>query len=175
MAAVLLLASFVVIPLANRWRAREARYAAAADQLQRLGGVVAGERALRGALESERRTQRQALDLLLGGASPALAASSAQSLLQRYATESMVQLNRVDVAGQTRPAAPGLLAIPVLLQGQGDIHGVADFLERIQAGEKLLVVDELSIGVRSSFVTGDQPLVWSLRAYGLYPAPVGKT
>ncbi len=85
----------------------------------------------------------------------------------------------VDVAGQPRPDKPGLLAIPVQLQGQGDVYGLVDFLYRLQHGEKLLVLDELSLnaGFVSSFQggSGRQYLSWSLRLHGLYGAAAAGT
>jgi hypothetical protein len=125
---------------------------------------------LRQVLAERRRAQAGTMRLLLAGATPALAASSLQALLQQYAEESMVQLNRVNVAGEPNPVRPGLLAVPIVLQGQGDIYGLVDFLYRVQHGQRLLVVDEISINARSSYLREDQSLVWSLRAHGLYPA-----
>src|SRR2546422_356363 len=111
---------------------------------------------------------------LVTGATPALAASVLQGLLQRYADESSVQLDRVDVAGQPRADKPGLLAIPVQLQGQGDIYGLVDFLYRLQHADKLLVLDELTLsaGFVGAFAggTAQQNLSWSLRLHGLYGA-----
>ena len=111
-----------------------------------------------------------------------LAASALQELLQRYAEESSVQLNRVDVASQPRAGQSGLLAIPVQLQCQGDIYGLVDFLSRLEHSEKLLALDELSLNAgfatgvrpvrRSGRVTAPQPqpqyFSWSLRLHALY-------
>src|SRR5439155_24312470 len=104
-------------------------------------------------------------------------------LLQRYADESSVQLNRVAVASQPRPDQPGLLAIPVQLQCQGDIYGLVDFLSRLERGEKLLALDELSLnaGFGMGFVPARGPrrgkappsFSWSLRLHGLYRAAGG--
>ena len=117
----------------------------------------------------------------MSGATPALSASTLQGLLQRYADESAVQLDRVDAAGEPRPDKPGLLAIPVQLQGRGDVYGLVDFLYRLQHGEKLLVTDELSLNagfepVLTAELEGGgggarpQNLSWSLRLHGLYGA-----
>ena len=89
-----------------------------------------------------------------------------------------MQLDRVDVAGQPRPDRPGLVAIPVQLQGQGDIYGLVDFLYRVERGEKLLVVDDLTLNagvawMPSAGFAGDnrsQRLTWSVRLHGLYGA-----
>lgn len=167
----------VVLPFGDRWAARERAYAASREQWQQLQGMVASEGRLRQALTEQRNLRRASGDLLASGATPALAASGLQDLLRRYAEESMLQLDRVDVAGQPKADRPGLLEIPVTLQGQGDIYGLVDFLFRVQHGERLLVVDELL--VNAGFARpwaqdggGDRVLAWSLRAHGLYPGPL---
>src|SRR5256714_2384246 len=99
----------------------------------------------RRALEERKRAHAADEAGLVTGATPALAASALQGLLQRYADESSVQLNRVDVVSEPRRGQPGLLAIPVQLQGQGDIYGLVDFLARLEHGETLLVLDDVSL------------------------------
>jgi hypothetical protein len=177
--AAALALTLVLLPAAERWAAREEAYAASRDRWTRLQALVASERELRRALDEQRRARRGTVELLLTGPTPALAATNLQVLLQQYAEESFVQLNRVDVAGQPRAEGPGLLAIPVVLQGQGDIYALVDFLYRVQHGPRLLVIDEISVNNRSSSFSSSssgreqQALVWSLRARGLYPAAEG--
>jgi hypothetical protein len=166
----------VVLPFADRWVARERAYAASREQWMRLQGLVESEDRLRQALNQARSVRRASGDLLAPGTTPALAGSGLQALLRRYAEESMLQLDRVDVAGQPKADRPGLLEIPVALQGQGDIYGLVDFLFRVQHGERLLVIDELL--VNAGFARplaqdgGARAMAWSLRAHGLYPAPL---
>ena len=168
------------LPLAHHWAVREAAYTASREQWLRLAALAASTDRLRRAVDE--RTLAHATDeaRLVTGATPALAASALQGLLQRYADESSVQLNRVDVASQPRPDQPGLLAIPVQLQCQGDVYGLVDFLSRLAGGEKLLPLDELSLN--AGFIMGPapgsgprrdrapQPLSWSIRLHGLYRA-----
>ena len=179
--ATTLLIVLVGLPLAHHWTVREAAYTASREQWLRLAMLVENTDRLREALEERKRAHAADQARLVTGATPALAASTLQGLLQRYADESSVQLNRVDVASQPRPGQPGLLAIPVQLQCQGDIHGLVDFLSRLEHGEKLLALDELSLsagfatalspvhGSRSA--PAPQSLSWSLRLHGLYRAP----
>jgi type II secretory pathway component PulM len=169
--SLVLAITLVVLPALDRWTAREAALAASRDRHARLLGLVSSEKALRAALGERRRTQAGTMRLLLAGATGALAASNLQALLQQYAEQSLVQLNRVDVVGQPKADRPGLVSVPVMLQGQGDIYGLVDFLYRLQHGERFLVIDEISINTRSSWLRDDQSLLWSLRAHGLYPAP----
>jgi len=167
-----------VLPFGRRWAAREDAYAASREQWVRLATLAASTDGLRRTLAEQQRAFAVDEARLVSGATPALAASSLQGLLQRYADESAVQLDRVDVAGQPRPDKPGLLAIPVQLQGQGDIYGLVDFLYRLERGEKLLVVDDLTLNAgfawmpTPAFAGGrqSQRLTWSVRLHGLYGA-----
>src|SRR5438445_2140553 len=168
------------LPLAHHWAVREAAYTASREQWLRLAALAASTDRLRRAVDE--RTLAHATDeaRLVTGATPALAASALQGLLQRYADESSVQLNRVDVASQPRPDQPGLLAIPVQLQCQGDVYGLVDFLYRLAGGEKLLSLADFTL--HAGFTMGPapgsgprrdrapQPLSWSLRLHGLYRA-----
>ena len=77
------------------------------------------------------------------------------------------------------------------LQGQGDIYGLVDFLFRLERGDKLLALDELSLNagfgpgflpgfvqsfgqrIRLRLVQAPQSLTWSLGLHGLYRASSG--
>jgi type II secretory pathway component PulM len=183
------------LPLLHSWAVREQAYAASREEWLRLATLVANTDRLRRTLDERQRAHAADEARLVTGATSALAASALQGLLQRYADESSVQLNRVDVASQPRPDRPGLLAIPVQLQCQGDIYGLVDFLSRLEQGEKLLAVDELSLNAAVGVAFGpsvgphagqgpgprvgprvakpSQYLSWSLRLHGLYRAVGG--
>jgi hypothetical protein len=173
--AVALAVTQVALPFADRWAAREAAYDASRERWTRLASLVASGPALEASLRRVRDAGRASDALLVPGTTPALAASGLQMVLRRYAEESQVQLDRVDVAGQPKPDRPGLLAIPVVLQGQGDVYGLVDFLYRLQHGERLLVIDQLTTTAALARGTddGEQRLAWSVSAHGLYPAPEG--
>jgi type II secretory pathway component PulM len=169
----------LVLPLAHSWSEREAAYAASRGQWVRLDALTTNADRLRSVLTEQRVALSGDVDLLVTGTTPALAASALQGLVQRYADETSVQLDRVDAAGEPRPDKPGLVAIPVQLQARGDIYGLVDFLYRLEHGEKLLVVDELTLnggfdGVVVQEGTMAQTLSWTLRIHGLYaPASPG--
>ncbi len=182
--ATALVVVLLVLPLAHRWAAREAAYAVSREQWVRLATLAASTDRLQRALNEQTLAFAADEARLVTGTTPALAASTLQGLLQRYADESAVQLDRVDVAGRPRPDKPGLLAIPVQLQAQGDIYGLVDFLYRLQRGEKLLVIDDLTLNAGYGMVLGatlwsgggagrSQSLTWSLRLHGLYGAAAG--
>lgn len=162
----------VGLPAAHRWTAREADYAARRDQWTRLQALVANADRLRDALAGRRLAFAQDGERLVNGSTPALAASTLQGLLQRYADESAVQFDRVDVAADPRPAGSGLLEIPVQLQARGDVYGLVDFLYRVEGGDKLVVVDELTLNGGTDEggdeARGPQTLSWTLAVHGLY-------
>src|SRR6266702_5343540 len=107
--ATALMVVLLVLPFGQRWREREAAYAASREQWVRLATLAASTDRLRRALDEQKLAHAADEARLVTGATPALAASVIQGLLQRYADESSVQLDRVDVAGQPRPDKPGLL------------------------------------------------------------------
>jgi hypothetical protein len=172
-AATVLLVMFALLPLRERWTSEESTYAASRDRYVRLQTLVASERRLRQALEAQQQALRTSVGLLATGSTPALAASNLQALVQRYAEESVVQLDRIFVAGEAKADSLGLVSIPVQLQGQGDIYGLVDFLFRLQHGEKLLVIDDLTISSGLPQTGRQEFVVWSMTMHGLY-ASAGK-
>ena len=170
-AATLLFLTGVALPLAWRWMTRETVYATTRDQWARLAGLAAGIGQLSTARDTQRVAQGAEAARLVTGTTPALAASGLQGLLQRFAEEHGVQLDRVDVAAQPRPDRGGLLAIPAQLQGQSDIAGLVDFLFRIQVSQVLLVTDELLVTAATDGRDGRQTLIWTVRLHGLYRSP----
>ena len=166
-----LCATYVVAPWANARAARETAYAASRDRWVRLETLVASASSVRRAVADEARADSASGALLSTGATPALAGSSLQVLLRSYAEQSAVLLDRIDVAGQPTPDKPGLVAIPVMIEGQGDIYGLVAFLFRMQHGTRLFVIDEMAVSRGPIFTGRDRLLTWSLRAHGLYPAP----
>ena len=170
--AAALFVVLLVLPFAHRWVTREAAITASREQWTRLQLLVSGESPLRRALDTLRLSQQSVRARLLAGTTPAVAASNLQVLLQRYADESSVQLDRVDAVGEPEASREGggLLTIPVRLQVHGDVYGLVDFLYRLQHGEKLLVTDELGVNAGLESTLGSQSLTWSVRLHGLYPA-----
>jgi type II secretion system (T2SS) protein M len=164
-----LLAVWAVLPFAHRWQQREAAIAAQETRLMQLRMRVEGESAARRSLTSRQNARASVRRQLLTGSTPALAASNLQALLQAYADSSRINLDRVDpVADPGAATDQGLPAIPVRLSGQGDIYGLTGLLNRLQYGEKLLVIDELS--VNAGGIAGYKPdlLVFSVRLHGTY-------
>jgi hypothetical protein len=172
-AAAALLVVFGLLPLLDRWSARESTDAASRDRYVRLQTLVASEGRLRRVLEEQQLALRSSVSLLATGSTAALAASNLQALVQRYAEESVVQLDRIYVAGEAKADSLGLVNIPVQVQGQADIYGLVDFLFRLQHGEKLFMIDDMTITSGLPQTGRKDFVVWSMTMHGLY-APSGK-
>jgi hypothetical protein len=165
-----LLVVWLVLPLVRRWEDREATIAAKQTQLAQLRSLVEDESVIRQSLTARERSRRELRDRLLTGATPALAASSLQALLQNYADGSRVALERVDPVAEPGAAGSEVLpAIPVQLSGRGDIYGLSDLLTRLQYGRKLLAIDELRVTVIAADHAPDL-LNFSVQLHGVYGA-----
>jgi hypothetical protein len=172
----------LVLPFTDHWSEREVAYAASHDQWVRLSTLVASTDQLKRAMEAQAIAFAADQERLLTGATPALAASTLQNVVQGYAQASAISLQRIDVAGEAQKDKPGLLDIPVELSGTSSVGGLVDFLSRLEHGDKLLVLDEVEVnaGIDTpeasiNDVGGQQQktLTWMLKLHGLYPASQG--
>jgi hypothetical protein len=145
-ASLLLLFIFLgVLPLARQWQAREDLIATENDRLARLRGLLSAESQLREAVERGATALESGPRRLLSGRTPALAASSLQSLLQDFADQSQITVSRLDVAGAPDAKAGSLPTIPATVSAIGDIHGITEMLSHIQYGPRMLEIAELTI------------------------------
>lgn len=167
-AVLALLTVWIVLPFARRWEVREAAISAKELQLGQLRGLVNNESARQKDLVARQKDRESSRERLLTGATPALAASNLQALLQGYADGSRVTLDRVDVVAEPGDSGEVVPAIPVRLSGQGDIYGISELLNRLQYGGKLLVIDELRVTGGNAY--GPDLLTFSLRLHGAYSA-----
>ena len=166
-----LLAVWVVLPYARRWQDREAAIVAQETRLMQLRRLVEAEDAARQNLASGQRARSALRRRLLTGSTPALAGSSLQARLQALADTNRVSLDRIDPMAEPGAATGhGLPAIPVRLSGKGDIYGLTGFLNGLQRGEKLLVIDELSVNAGDAVGQRPDLLVFSVRLHGAYSA-----
>lgn len=158
-----------VLPFGRRWSARESAIAAKAEQLARLQALVDNEAALTEATQALEAARENGARRLLAGSTPALAASSLQTLLRSYAEQSRITLDRVDIAREFEPDTAGIIPVPAELVLRGDLYGLVDFLFYLHNGEKLVVVDALTVSaaLRRSQV-GPEMLSWTISLHGFY-------
>jgi type II secretory pathway component PulM len=169
---VALLVTFVVLPEYDRWAQREAAIGLRAEQLARLQAVLSEEEATRARLAELQLEQRAAERRLLAGTTAAVARSNLQLLLNRYAAQSGMEVQRVDAVGQSAGEGP-LQTIPASLTVLGDIRGLVDLLLLVQQGEELLTVDDMRVGIAPG-VRGDADrLSVILGLHGYHRGPGG--
>lgn len=158
---------FVLSPAVSRWTDREAQIGLRVEQLARLQSLI--ER--RGSIERRLQELQHAREVggrrLLEGETPAVAASNLQLLLNRYATESRLVLDRVDAVTRGGTEA-GITEIPARIAVRGDIYGLVDLLFYLQHGEKLLVIDDLRVGDARSAIGGGPLMTISVSLHGYY-------
>jgi len=166
---------WVVLPFAQRWASRDAQLSTTRARWIRLETLLGSTDRLSQALDAARRAAGGNENQLVSAATPALAASALQALLQTDASQSAVQLERIDAAGDPEQDKPGFLAIPVQLQARGDLYGFIDFMHRLDSARPVLVVDELTVDAGSGPEDDGPPtqsmprtLAWSVRVHGLY-------
>ncbi len=173
LSAAALVGVYLVAPLSSRWTEREADIQLRAEQVARLKSLIDQEDAIRTAAETLHEERMFAGRRLLEGNTAAVAASGLQQLINRYAEESSVSLDRVDVAGDLATEPGELLAIPARLAGRADVYGLVDLLFYLQQGEKLLVIDDLRVSTTRATGPGVNLITWSMNLHGYYASAQG--
>jgi type II secretory pathway component PulM len=168
-----LLAVLVVLPQARRWLDREEQIAMRGEQLARLEALISREDAVRQRLAEVQQARASAGRLLLAGETAAVAGSSLQLLLNRYAQESRVVLDRVDAVRPSGTEA-GILEVPARIAVRGDVYGLVDLLFYLQNGEKLLVIDDLRVSEGRGDRRRQQLLTMSVSLHGYYRTQEGE-
>jgi len=162
-----LLAVLVVLPQARRWADREEQIAMRGEQLARLEALIAREETVRQRLVDLQQARASAGRLLLAGETAAVAGSSLQLVLNRYAAESRVVLDRVDVVRSSGEEG-GITEIPARVAVRGDVYGLVDLLFYLQHGEKLLVIDDLRVSETRGSRSDQDLLTVSMSLHGYY-------
>jgi type II secretory pathway component PulM len=171
--AVALVTVYAVLPFAQHWMDREAELAVKAEQLARLETLIAQRDAIQETLVRLRDERGRAGSLLLEGETPAVAASRLLELLNRFAEESRVLLDRVDMAGEVEASGDSLVPIPAQVTARGDIYGLVDLLFYLQHGEKLLVIDDFRMNAGRAAGTAGQLVTWTIALHGYYAGARG--
>ena len=167
---VIVLATLVVLPFADRWSAREDQIALRRDETSRLRALIANEPQIQSALREAEAAHAALRARLVRGATPALAASDLQAVVQGYAAQNAVNVDRIDVVGQVA-ADSGPAMVPARISAQGDLYGLTGFLGDLQQGGKLLVIDELSVNAGARRADGTEPLNLSIGLRAPWLAP----
>jgi type II secretory pathway component PulM len=146
-AAACVLMLWLAIPAIRQWSDREALISARRGELARLFGLKASESTLRAAVEARAAKAAEFPQRPVSAATAALAAGVLQGVLQRYADDSQLSVSELNVSGEPDSTSVPLAALPATLIALGDIYGVADLVSRVQTGNTLLEVRELSVQI----------------------------
>ena len=157
----------VALPVARRWVDREAEIRMRAEQLARLDALISSRGPIERQLAAMQGTRAEAAQRLLEGETMAVAASGLQLLLNRYAAESKVTLDRVDVVSQAE-APDSIAPVPARIVVRGDIYGLVDLLFYLQHGQKLLVIDDLRASSVLTGRSGEASLTATVSLHGYY-------
>jgi len=161
------LAVLVLVPLARHWGDREAEIRMRGEQLARIEALVASRETVERQLADLRGARADAGQRLLEGGTMAVAASGLQILLNRYAAESKVTLERVDVVSQAG-APDSITQVPARIAVRGDIYGLVDLLFYLQHGQKLLVIDDFRAMSGQTGRPGESLLTATVSLHGYY-------
>jgi hypothetical protein len=141
--ATALVIAYGIIPYARRWSAREESIAAKREQLARLQWLARNETRLTRTAEERERALDAGPRRLIVGETPNLASAELQRAILEIAESSQLEVQQVDVANTTDPAAATHIA--ARLSATGDVVGLADLLERVARGPTFAEVQELDV------------------------------
>lgn len=136
-AAALIVAVALSLPLARRTLERERAIAAEADLLSRLLGAVSHRDSIAHHLQL-RAASREMLRLPIDASSSAQAAALASDALRAMADSSQLTVVQVDA-----PESADIVSVQVV--GTGDVYAVAEFLDRTRASRWAMSVRTLDV------------------------------
>ena len=148
--ALALLFAYAVLPMARRWRDREAEI----DVLRLNAGRLVALGARAGAIRASTRAREDSMALLsvrvIRARTPALASAELQEVLLGQAVASRLTVNRLDAASGADSVGVAGRTLPATVSAVGDIYGLVDFLGRIEHGPRRLEITELAVGASSA-------------------------
>lgn len=167
-----LLITYVLLPFAREWSAREAELSSLHTEADSLAALIADAPQIERAASDEETVLASSARRVLHARSAPLAASALQSLLQDAADASRLVVTRLDVAqefagtvgkspmprGAPRVGASGLItqsagtreSLPATLAAYCDVVGLADFLDHLARSPRVVVVDRLTVQQNSA-------------------------
>jgi Tfp pilus assembly protein PilO len=158
-----LLITYGLLPFVRQWQVREARIESARARVAFLQDLTQRTTALQSAATALETTLSAENRRVLHARSATLAASALQTFLQDAADASHLVVMRLDVTPDDSAgiggATQGLLArLPVSMSAYGDVSGVANMLEILASGPRVLLLDRVSL-TRNTALAGAPDVV----------------
>lgn len=154
------IAALAMIPLLGRWRERESTIAEKRTRLAEIEWLVAHRENGFDPGGGSDATDKQ----ILSARSVAVAAATLQSIVQRYADENGITLNRLDVAEPPEAPSGSFPMIPCSVAAVGDIYGLTEFLFALKHGRPVVDIREMSIVSSSALGDGVLQISLNIRA-----------
>jgi hypothetical protein len=150
---VSLLLTYVVVPWARQWIARESALSAARERAAYLTTLIVRTPQLEADAAASESALASAPRRVLHARSAPLGASALQALLQDAADASRVVVTRLEVSGESStPMLPATLSV------YGDISGVTALLGVLSHGPRVVHVDRVTL-LRNSALVGAPDVV----------------
>ncbi len=161
---------YVVEPTLARTREQAALIPAREEILAKRRALIAQRPAYAARLEEVSRAAERAVERLLPGATPPLAASELQKLVKELASQSNVEVRSERILPPVERGS--LLEVPLELTVAGGIRDVLTLLYHLEGTTKILTLQELKVRVVS--VGQPKELLTTLVVSG-YILPSGQT
>jgi len=144
---VFLSVKYVIDPFIDRQRSVREEIPVRIQQLQKYRQFVAGKSRADEYLKRIRALSQRSAQKMLPGATPPLAAANLQDILKTLSAKNLISIKSEKVL-DTKPL-DSFQRIPVQIEFTSTITSLNDFLYDIEAYEKLLFVDDLTVRVTS--------------------------
>ncbi len=152
-AALALIVAYGLAPFYRRWSGQEAQITTSSDRLSRLRKLIGDQDTLSRTLSSLERTSG-VNGRLVSARTVSLASSELQRVMQMYAEQSKVSIDRLEFS----PAADSTFdlssGIPLTISAVGDIYGITSFLSALRTGTPVVEVREVSLVSNSALRDG---------------------
>ncbi len=152
-AALALIVAYGLAPFYGRWSGQEAQIIASSDRLSRLRKLIGDQDTLSRTLSSLERTSG-ASGRLISARTVSLASSELQRVMQMYAEQSKVSIDRLEFSPGADSTGDSSSGIPLTISAVGDIYGITSFLSVLRTGTPVVEVREVSLVSNSALRDG---------------------
>ncbi|MBA3466677.1 MAG: hypothetical protein H0T21_04655 [Gemmatimonadaceae bacterium] len=152
-AALALSVAFVLSPFYRKWNLQEAQINASSDRLFRLRRLIEDQDALYRTLSGMERSSG-VNGRLVSARTVSLASSELQRVMQMYAEQSKVSIDRLEFSAAADSAGDASSGIPLTISAVGDIYGITGFLSALRSGTPVVEVRELTLVSNSALRDG---------------------
>lgn len=152
-AALALLVAFGLTPFYRSWIRQEAQIDASSERLFRLRKLIGEQDTLARTLSAMEQTSGEN-GRLVSARTVSLASSELQRVMQMYAEQSKVSIDRLEFAAPGDSSGDTSTGIPLTISAVGDIYGITSFLAALRTGTPVVEVREVTLVSNSALRDG---------------------